>query len=123
MRLDEMQKEGYDLSHFIVSTRHLIKDGTTKVKVTKQAYVFSTLITHMTDRGPNGGEVKTVTEAQYWILFNDTFVRCKKEGAKHVDLRDYAVHLSLLWLQPSKKEVQLILPGEILTFSDDVCIF
>lgn len=26
-----MQKEGYDLSHFIVSTRHLIKDGAIKV--------------------------------------------------------------------------------------------
>lgn len=61
-----------------------------------------------------------MTEAQYWILFNDTFVRCKKEGVKHVDLRDYAIHCSLLWLQPGKKETQLIMPGETLTFSDEV---
>eukprot|EP01127_Copromyxa_protea_P008967 TRINITY_DN2075_c1_g1_i4.p1 TRINITY_DN2075_c1_g1~~TRINITY_DN2075_c1_g1_i4.p1 ORF type:complete len:825 (+),score=170.29 TRINITY_DN2075_c1_g1_i4:307-2781(+) len=101
VRLAEMQTEGYDLSHFIVSTRHLIKDGPVKVKITRGS--------------------QEVKEGQYWILFNDTFVRCKKENVKHTDLRDHAVHLSLLWLgtKGKKDETVLTLPGETLTFADD----
>lgn len=37
-----------------------------------------------------------------------------------VDLRDYAISLSLLWLQHTKKGIDLILPGEVLSFSDEV---
>eukprot|EP01126_Amoeba_proteus_P029486 TRINITY_DN2908_c0_g1_i7.p1 TRINITY_DN2908_c0_g1~~TRINITY_DN2908_c0_g1_i7.p1 ORF type:complete len:682 (-),score=128.01 TRINITY_DN2908_c0_g1_i7:199-2244(-) len=102
VRLDEMQKEGFDLSSFIVSTRHLVKDGIVKVKIMKAE------------------DQKPFTEVQYWILFNDTFVHCKKDSVKHVNLKDYAVPLSLVWVQKDKREVtHLVMPNETLTFKDE----
>eukprot|EP01126_Amoeba_proteus_P030113 TRINITY_DN29863_c0_g1_i1.p1 TRINITY_DN29863_c0_g1~~TRINITY_DN29863_c0_g1_i1.p1 ORF type:complete len:610 (-),score=100.54 TRINITY_DN29863_c0_g1_i1:289-2118(-) len=114
MRLDEMQKEGFDLSKFVISTRYLIKDGVVKVKLTKHRNEQKTMTTITTNI------TTTTTEAQYWILFNDIFVRCKKDLVKHVDLNDYSISLSLVWLKQGGKEVSLTLPSETLTFSDEV---
>eukprot|EP01126_Amoeba_proteus_P004488 TRINITY_DN11496_c0_g1_i1.p1 TRINITY_DN11496_c0_g1~~TRINITY_DN11496_c0_g1_i1.p1 ORF type:complete len:1168 (-),score=238.79 TRINITY_DN11496_c0_g1_i1:50-3553(-) len=100
VRLDELHKEGFDLSNFIVSSRHLIKDGIVKVKISK--------------------EQKTITESQYWILFSDIIIRCKKESAKHVNLQDHSLPLSLVWIQKDgKKESFMVLPNESLTFKDE----